>query len=568
LLQGESELAESETKVVLAVAPDNVLALTTLAQAQAAQRRWPEARATMIRALQCFYASYTAGAADGGDLAGAARMLAALGDDRRLYQLYRHCVRGVAGRWDQNVLTHMGIAAFNMGRHVEARWLWRMALRAEGELDDVLDAFLFTADKVDRGQLPPFPLDHRLHPDTMVPGEAEPPGFVKAFAVRELWRAEDPDARDAALDLLAQMDDPWVADALFHVVRQPDLPDELKMKAGVWLVERGFVDEDEPLEINLDGRLQTVFIEPHGHERPGRGHGRAESALRPYRVGVQDLLDEAVHAHGRGDEDAAEASYRQALALDADCVPALVGLAHVCRLTRREREAERLLVRALSLEPDNAIVLFNLAALLSQQKKDDKARAVLENLKVPELPVEMWPAYYSLIEHLAPAPEPDDASVLHSAARRQARYERQPIDPGWPWDKALARLTLKRLQATAQRLQVKNLWKMRKTELSAAVAARLRHRLRWVWQALGDDERQALRWIDEQGGIVTLERLRERFGADDPVNVDWETEPDTVPMRLQYWGLLFVGRLRGADQPVAVLLEDTRRLLHRLWRRA
>src|SRR5690606_20934066 len=100
LLQGESELAECETKVILAVAPDNVLALTTLAQAQAAQRRWPEARATMIRALQCFYASYTAGAADGGDLAGAARMLAALGDDRRLYQLYRHCVRGVAGRWE------------------------------------------------------------------------------------------------------------------------------------------------------------------------------------------------------------------------------------------------------------------------------------------------------------------------------------------------------------------------------------------------------------------------------------------------------------------------------------
>lgn len=562
LLQGQNELAESETKAVLAVAPDDVLALTTLAQAQAAQRRWSEAQSTMVRALQSFHAARRNGEAEPADLVSVAHMLAAFGDDLRLYHLYRRCVRGVPGTWDATVLTHMGIAAFNTERYTEARWLWRMALRNGGELVDVLEAFLFSVEQVAAGRIPAFILDHRIRPDAIDIGEANPPGFVKALALQSLWHGEDAAAREAALDVLAQMDDPWIVGLLFDVVRVPELPDDIKMKAGIWLVERGFVDEDEPVEMHVDGRLQEVFIE-------------AESAAEPITVELGELLERAVDAYDRGDEHSAEEAYREILRSDADCVPALVGLANICRTTGRMEEAERMLSRALRNDPADPIILFNLAVLWAQQHRFDKAQTILGELQAQELPEEMQSSYYALAEHVALQSKTGDTvrrqqpqAPISETKSSVLRDEERPIDPAWPWSKALVGLTLKRLQATARRLQVKNLWKMRKAELSEAIAGRLRSRLPWVWQALSEEERAALRWIDEQGGIVTLERLRERFGPSEASDADEAGEPQTVAVRLQSWGLMFVGRLRGTDHPVAVVLEDTRKLLREVWRRA
>lgn len=621
LLQGECDQAENETKVVLEMAPDNVLALTTLARVQAAQERWSEAETTMVRALRCFYADRRAGVAAYDDLVNAAQMLAAMGDDRRLHQLYRRCVRGTPGAWDALMLTHMGIAAFNIGRYVEARWLWRMALDGASddlELRDAIDAFLFAVGRADEEQGPPFSLDHRLRPGTVSAGESNPPGFVKAMALRALWQEGDMLAKDAAIDLLGQMDDPWVAGLLLDIVRQPELPDPIKMKAGVWLVERGFINDDEPLEMHVEGRLQEVIIEQETDQFELPSDAMAS-------------FERAVKAYEQGDEGAAEAAYREVLDVEADFVPALIGLANICRTTGRGQEAGQLLSRALRANPHDPMILFNLAILWAQEEKYDQVQRTLQLLKAAELPRDMRASYFALVGHVAlqldmpdtaeqaflrclradpdneqlsadlevileslqgngdrglpqdigpgetddgdSAPEPairpvetGENSGRQPTTTLEKRYEHQPIDPAWPWTKALTGLTRKRLQATARRLRVKKLWSMRKADLSAAIAGRLRGRLPWVWQALGEEERAALRWIDEQGGIVTLDRLRERFGADGPDNVDWSEDSATVPTRLQFWGLIFVGRLRGTEHPVAVLLEETRRLLHDMWR--
>lgn len=530
-LQGEADRAESEVHAVLAVAPDDVLALTTLAQVQAAQRRWPEAQATVEQALKNFYAAYAAGAAEPEHLANAARMLAAMDDDRRLYQLYRRCVRGVPGRWDATALTHMGLAAFNLGRWTEARWLWRMAAASgTGELDDVLDSFVFVLDKVEQGQVPPFAINHRLRDDAVAPGDQEPPGLWKVFSLRALWDSDDLDNQEIALHLLAEMDEPWASDMMFHVVRQPDLPDELKMKAAVWLLDQGLIEEGEPLEMHVDGRLQPVVIDRDDVYPAERG-GRLFYGV--YEPDLEDLLDEALIAQDRGDAEAAEAVYREMLALDPDHVPALVGLAGLCRASGREPEAERLLGRALALE---------LALQLDDEAGDD-------------------------------AGPPDQAAPAGRARTGRA------VDPSWSWDEALQTRTLATLRDMAGRLGVKNRWAMRKAPLAAAVAARLRARLRWVWQGLGDAEQAALLWLHQQGGVASLEGMRRfaasgpaaGFGADEPEVVSgpgpWGREAD-VAARLEEWGLVFVGRRRDAEAPVAVLLDETRDLLRKVWGRA
>jgi len=256
-------------------------ALTARVQAYAAERRWSEAQAALRLALRRFYEGYAAGEAEADDLARIVAALAALEEDERLYRLYRRCVRGTLRVQDEAVLAHLGVAAFNLGRYVEARWLWRSARRLGGSLGHVLDALLFTVDAVEAGRVPELTLDHRLRPEDMPAEDEDLPAYVKALAVQELWSAGG-DAREAALDILAQADEAWAVDFLFGVLLQPELPDRLKLKAAVWLLERGFIDKGEPVAVHLEGRLQQMRVE---RARGGQGEAMAggpdDAALDP-----------------------------------------------------------------------------------------------------------------------------------------------------------------------------------------------------------------------------------------------------------------------------------------------
>src|SRR5690606_6295391 len=313
LLQEKHEQAAAEAEAALRFDPDHVLALTTLARAQAEGGREPEAKEAARRALRAFYARWRAGEAQRAEVAWVAAALAAVEDDQRLYQLYRWCVRGAAGPWDAMALTWLGVAAFNQGRYREARWLWRSAMGQTPARDDVLKAYLFVVDAIETERVPPFALDYRLQLESPPPKAEEPPGYVRAVALRTLWQGEDDRAREAALDLLSQLQDPWVSGFLFQIVRDPDLPDPLKMKAGAWLVERGFLAEDEPLEMHVDGALQEVLIRPRGGAKLPR-----DAAY---------WFERALEARERGDDAAAEDNYRKVLDAAPDFVPALVNLA-------------------------------------------------------------------------------------------------------------------------------------------------------------------------------------------------------------------------------------------------
>lgn len=477
-------------------------ALAALAATYAAERRWHEAQSAMRLTLRRFYDAHRAGQATAEDFAGVVRMLAALGEDDRLYRLYQRCVRGTPGVWDETTLTHMGIAAFNIGRYVEARWLWRAALRRDGQLADVLEALLFTVAAVETGLVPALTLDHRLGPHDLTPDAAsagddeDVPAFVKALAIRGLWD-EDDATREAALDVLAQLDGAWTADFLFGIVMQPDLPDPVKLKAAAWLLERGFVDEDEPVAVHLEGRLQQVCIE-------------------------------------RGDEPTADAADPEAL--------------------------------------------FHLAVLWAQDDKLNEARAIISGLNAHDLPAAMRPAYYAL------AGETEDPSGLFGQQGRRLPL----VHPTWSLEQALSALTVAQLRAMARRFGVARWSKRRKGDLVTSVATRMRDGLPEWWRELGERERAVLHWLEEHGAVASLEQLRARLSG--PAvpreqaercehNQADESVGPAAPLRggvaapngwdvvvsLQAKGFLFVGRLEATDEPAAVLLNETRRLLADVW---
>ncbi|HLT59337.1 MAG TPA: tetratricopeptide repeat protein [Limnochordales bacterium] len=582
LLQEKHEQAAAEAEAALRFDPDHVLALTTLARAQAEGGREPEAKEAARRALRAFYARWRAGEAQRAEVAWVAAALAAVEDDQRLYQLYRWCVRGAAGPWDAMALTWLGVAAFNQGRYREARWLWRSAMGQRPALDDVLKAYLFVVDAIETERVPPFALDYRLQLESPPPKAEEPPGYVRAVALRTLWQGEDDRAREAALDLLSQLQDPWVSGFLFQIVRDPDLPDPLKMKAGAWLVERGFLAEDEPLEMHVDGALQEVLIRPRGGAKLPR-----DAAY---------WFERALEARERGDDAAAEDNYRKVLDAAPDFVPALVNLADICRQSNRCGEAEKLLARAYREDPGDPIILLHVAVLRAQQEAFAEAGAILQQLNPAQLPRELRSSYYGLAGHVAlqlerPAAALDafrrglsedpgneqlyaglvaarllagDRGLAAGAARRARRRPRE-IDPALSWADALQRLTVPQLVGLARRLGVRGAHHMRKAQLADAILEALRRRLRWVWQQLDGGERAALEWMAERGGVVALAELEERL-RDGDAGPGAGGQPTSRASRLEGWGLVFAGRLPGKADPVAVLPGEVRQRLKDLAR--
>jgi len=583
LLQRQYDRAAAEAQAALLLDPEHLLALTTLAQAQAERRRAAEAKEAAQRAVRVFYARCQVGQAQREDLARVARALAAVGDDRRLYQLYRRFVRGAAGPWEPLTLVFLGIAAFNAGRYQEARWLWRSARGTEAALDDILDAYLYAADIIEGQRIPPFPLDYRLPAETPAAVDGDPPGYVRAVALRTLWTEEDEPAREAALDLLSQLSDSWASAFLFQIVRDPDLPDSLKMKAGAWLVERGFLGEDEPLEMHLEGRLQEVLIRPRGRRRLPRE--------------VAAWFERALKARERGDDAAAEAGYRKVLEAAPGFVPALVNLADICRHTNRCQEAEELLLQAQREDPEDPVILLHLAVLRAQQEAYAAAGEALQQLDPGQLPRELRSCYYGLAGHVAlqlhrpaaaidafrrglsedPGNEQLYAGLVaarllagdhgpRKADRTAARRLHRTIHPELSWREGLARLTVPQLEGLARRLAIPAPWRLRKAELVERIAETLQRDLGAIWQRLAKDERAALQWLDRRGGVVAYAELQQLFDSADSDSVDRHLrEPAPVAMRLQRWGLLFVGCLAGQAQPVAVLPRETRARLRELW---
>ena len=89
-------------------------------------------------------------------------------------------------------------------------------------------------------------------------------------------------------------------------------------------------------------------------------------------------------AQGRGDVDAAMASYESALAEDPTLLRAAVNLGLLYERANRPREAVRMYLRVAQLEPQNVRALFSAAFLLVQNGAYQEALAVLDQARLSD----------------------------------------------------------------------------------------------------------------------------------------------------------------------------------------
>jgi tetratricopeptide (TPR) repeat protein len=125
----------------------------------------------------------------------------------------------------------------------------------------------------------------------------------------------------------------------------------------------------------------------------------------------------------RGDYAAAEAAYREALALNPDWVPAYVNLSDGYRRQGRDGEGERLLREGLARLPKSAAPHHSLGLLLVRQKKLPEALASLN--RATELAPDETRFRYVYAVALYSA-----GQVRAAKAAVAAGLKRRPGDPG------------------------------------------------------------------------------------------------------------------------------------------
>lgn len=204
--------------------------------------------------------------------------------------------------------------------------------------------------------------------------DAGSPTIARATAVSELRRYASPDALPSLQAALADRDPLMRAAALDALLA---FPAEVRGPLVVPLVDDPVLD----VRIKAGRALAGVPDAPlDASQRAARDRGFAV-----YRQS-QEAVAERPESHfnlglvyaERGDMDAAVRSFRQALALQSDFVPAYVNLSDLYRSAGHEEQAEQTIDEGLRAVPGNASLLHAKGLSLARQNRADEALSWLE----------------------------------------------------------------------------------------------------------------------------------------------------------------------------------------------
>lgn len=561
-VKGNFRRAVRRAKKVLKYHSNNVFAHCTLAASFAKLGQRVRAMGHMDEALKLFEDS----AVPLDYLNKIVETLGVLGMDQEVYGIYERYGKAENSDTYLDALSFFkfGVAAANLGKWKEATEFWNRSLSVDPTLK-LNELYITVARLLDLGKAPPFHLSYDYGTSEAVSklDPRHPPPEIKPLLVEAAWKGEE-ELRYGAIDLLGQYDDPWAEEFLFLLLKQPELPDDLKVHAGMALIERGALAEGEEVEAHFKGKLRKIVLT------------KTELPAEPPPEAAE-LFEKGLRLKGEGDLEGAERAYRQALELYPILAPAKVNLANILRFTGRLDEAERLLKEVIELE-ENPVARLNLAALYHQREEDEQAAEALAELSPADLE-EGLPAYYQLQAYihldrgefdraeralqkalqLDPGNETLKGDLAHlqilkrmkkgffgrleeQRERRRKRYLRVPVSSKMPLEKALGNLTKENLMGMARELGVPY-GNLKKGELIERLAGYLKESAAEVYKDLTPKEREALRWIVGRGGSVSYRGLTGKYGSTKGDSIDWYyAAPESVVERLCFVGLLFAGR--------------------------
>ncbi len=266
---------------------------------------------------------------------------------------------------------YAGVAAFNLGRPTRAARYWRGI--TDPEWASLMRGFARVAEMVNRGTVPPFPLEY----DTgSVLGSVRPEteedlrqllelGSVKMRWLGMLFEPSQADRSAVYAQGLVLHGGDWGV-AFGRRLLEAAVPLPLKQAAGVALVERGIYAPDEEIPVVVNRRPTKVFLR------------RAEFGMD--NPAAAERYQEAIRLRDAGKK---EEAYRilSELQLSGQLYPpAMVTLANLQRERGELDQAKSAFESLERVAPNDPGILFNLAGLWLQYGDHRRARGYLERI--------------------------------------------------------------------------------------------------------------------------------------------------------------------------------------------
>ncbi len=468
------------------------------------------------------------------------RAAAQLNDHHLVFDLYRRWEKYHVN-WENPYLA--GIAAFNLGRFSRAASLWGR-LSHEGKFAVMMQQIAF---QVDRGLIPPFPLEYEaFDPEQlseMAREAAEDVSVQSRYLTRGTVRMAllsylfSPDIREDQVEgilcPLVTYGGDWGIQFGLSLLEAGGVTREFKCLAALALVELGVYAPGQLIPMVVDGkeveiRLDEVKIELDRDPELDRLNERALALRDKGKIDEAVALVEPLYEQGR---------YH---------VRTLVTLANLYRQQNKFEPAREIFELLESGLPGNPVVLINLAGVCLDLEQYQQALDCLERID-EEMERELEEKV-KLIQNIAqyhltpndPGKMRAEAIAFEDSLREEIEMKKLPLQP-----------TLKRgLQ------NMPNEWLLNmsdhfgldcrlRRDREDQIAAWLMNKkaLVLITDDLEQEEKELLRYLLQQGGWARLNVVTRKFGTMKGDGFYWDEEdPVSPPGFLWSRALVFVGR--------------------------
>lgn len=381
--EGEAEKAVSTAERVLELSPENFHALSNLTRYLFLGGRTDEAaeRAAQLKALPENSPDASVKKAEA---------LSYLGDDAGVEEVFKEAVR--AGAAEQPFLHHLAaVAAMRAGREAEARKRWRKAIKLGPGYEPAIENLEDLESPVGERHAPwPFSFKGWVRKDVLqalakVAGTGKRRGgealkraardFLERHAHLEsllpaLLDRGDPTAREFALRFAALTETPETLAALRDFALCQRGPDALRIEAANLASAAGLLPAGS-VRFWVGGKWQDILL---------FGFELHDEVTQQHRPNVERLLGEGTQALHEGEPERAERLLRRALELEPGAPDIMNNLAIAIMEQDRDEEAEALLREIHGLHPDYLFAVVAVAQQHIDEGRLEEADALLNPL--------------------------------------------------------------------------------------------------------------------------------------------------------------------------------------------
>ncbi len=491
---------------------------------------------------------------------------AALNDHRLVYDYYRR-FDSYHTHWENHYLA--GVAAFNLGRYSRAASIWG-SLQHVGKFALHMQVVAF---QVERGLIPPFPLDYEkldhhefyniiadLKQNKIQIEEYSSKGSIRMILLCSLFSGEELGHNaDSLLISLVTHGGHWGTTFALQLLESNSVDSEIKYRAALALAEKGYYKPGQEISIMVDGKEKSIRIDSH-------------QISLDFDPELDKLNKKAIKLKNEERFDEALAILEPLYEQNRYYPQTMVTLANIYRLKKDHEQALQILEMVYSALPDYPAAVINLAGLCYETGDYQRAIQLINTVDKGDVEDSVYQVVLNIRKAAEEASAAEDPDLINILAYKMESKMREEVEM-----KALP------LQSKLKRgLQnMPNEWLLNICiQYDLAPCDKRKEREELIIQSLTTtdivadnledleaDELDLLRYLLNQGGWARLNNVTNKFGTMDEDGYYWlEYDPLSSLGTLWSWGLVMVGRamINNRNTRVAAIPTDLREILRNL----